>query len=134
MVPAVAARKEVIQERHILLRHAGVNKLIASLKQEFWWNSMVDDVSAVVRECDSCQKSRARFSTNKAMQPTFKGLQPFQIWSVDSIPNLAGNRGLVVVAVDCFSKWCEIGLVKSHSAADVWEWFYQNIICRYGVP
>ena len=54
MIPAVAARKEVIQERHILLRHAGVNKLVSSLKQEFWWNSMVDDVAAVVRECDSC--------------------------------------------------------------------------------
>ena len=54
------------------------------------------------------------------MQPTFKGLQPFQIWSIDSIPDLAGSRGLVVVAVDCFSKWVEIGLVRSHLAVDVW--------------
>lgn len=53
---------------------------------------------------------------------------------MDSIPNLAGHRGLLVVAVDCFSKWVEIGVTKSHSAKETWEWFYSNVICRYGVP
>ena len=107
---------------------------MGSLKQEFWWNGMVDDISKVVRECDCCQKARAKFSAHKTLKPIFKGLQPFQIWSIDSIPNLAGNRGLVIVAVDCFSKCVEIGLVKSHAAIDVWHWFYINVICRYGVP
>lgn len=54
MVPAVATRVETIEERHVLLRHAGVNKLLASLKGEYWWPSMQDDISCVVQECDSC--------------------------------------------------------------------------------
>jgi len=37
MVPAVATRIETIEERHVLLRHAGINKLLASLKGEYWW-------------------------------------------------------------------------------------------------
>lgn len=53
-VPAVAVRQELIEERHVLLRHAGVNKLMGSLKLEFWWNGMIDDISRVVRECDCC--------------------------------------------------------------------------------
>ena len=59
MVPAVAARVETVEERHVLLRHAGVNKLLASLRNEYWWQGMPDDVSKVVRECDCCQKARA---------------------------------------------------------------------------
>jgi hypothetical protein len=114
IVPAVAARAEVVEERHILLRHAGVQKLLASLMGEYWWPAMADDVARIVRECDACQKARPRFTGKLPMQPTYKGVQPFQVWSVDSIPNLAGMRGMVVVAVDCFSKWVEIGVVRSH--------------------
>ena len=54
LVPPVAVRREVIEERHVLLRHAGVNKLLASLRGEFWWSSMAEDVGIVVKECDSC--------------------------------------------------------------------------------
>ena len=39
-----------------------------------------------------------------------------------------------MVAVDCFSKWCEIGVLQTHGSRAVWEWFYATIICRYGVP
>lgn len=39
-VPPVAVRSEVIEERHILLRHAGVSKLLASLRQDYYWNRM----------------------------------------------------------------------------------------------
>lgn len=68
------------------------------------------------------------------MVPTYKGVAPFQIWSIDSIPNLAGHRGLVIICVDCFSKWIELGITKSHLGKETWAWFYTNIICRYGVP
>jgi len=50
------------------------------------------------------------------------------------MPNLGGHRGLVIVCVDCFSKWVEIGVTASHSAKEAWDWFYDAVVCRYGVP
>ena len=41
LVLPVAVRKEVIEERHVLLKHAGVNKIIASLRSEFGWSTSV---------------------------------------------------------------------------------------------
>ena len=38
---------------------------------------MQEDVTKVVKECDSCQKSRARFGSNKELVPTHKGIGPF---------------------------------------------------------
>ena len=134
MVPSVATRVETVEERHVLLRHAGVSKLLASLRGDYWWQGMADDISRVVRECNSCQKARARFHPHKELLPTYKGVASFQIWSIISIPNFAGWKGLLVICVDCFSKWVELGVVESHSSADTWRWFYESIICRYGVP
>ena len=40
----------------------------------------------------------------------------------------------IIIAVDPFTKWVEVGTVpdlKSHSVA---EWFHREVICRYGVP
>ena len=48
------------------------------------------------------------------MIPTYKGLKPFEVWSIDSIPNLGRTSGLVVIAVCCFSKWVEIGYIPTH--------------------
>ena len=54
LIPPVAVRREVVEERHIPLHHAGINKLVASLRSEFWWSTLVADVGTVVKECDSC--------------------------------------------------------------------------------
>jgi Integrase zinc binding domain len=53
-IPPVAVRSEIVEERHILLRHAGVSKLMASLRNDFYWSHMLEDVTKVVKECDSC--------------------------------------------------------------------------------
>jgi len=68
------------------------------------------------------------------MVHTYKGIAPFQIWSIDSIPNLAGHKGIVIICKHFFSKWIEMGVTRSHSAKEVWGCFYGNIICRYGIP
>ena len=62
-MPPVAIRRPIVEERHILLRHSGVSKLWTSLRGDFYWQGMLEDISQVVRECDSCQKARAKFGT-----------------------------------------------------------------------
>lgn len=53
-VPPVAVRLEIVEERHILLRHAGVSKLMPSLKGDFYWHGMLEDVTTVLKRCDNC--------------------------------------------------------------------------------
>ena len=62
---------------------------------------------------------------------------PFEVWSVDLAgPFPADDEGHVyaIVAVDVFSKWTEIGLLSSKRAWRTTEWFYSEIIARWGSP
>ena len=59
------------------------------------------------------------------------------MWSVDLAgPFPQDENGMVyaMVAVDVFSKWVEIGLLPSKRAMRTCEWFYNEVICRWGKP
>ena len=71
------------------------------------------------------------------LHPTEKGYRPFQVWSIDTIPGLPqdpeGNTTLVV-AVDAFSKWVEVGVFRTKEAAAIAEWLELNLLSRFGTP
>jgi IS30 family transposase len=45
-----------------------------------------------------------------------------------------GNLKYVVVAVEYFSKWIEAKPLTTITLAIVQKFFWQNIVCRFGVP
>jgi serine protease inhibitor len=45
-----------------------------------------------------------------------------------------GNYTFGIVAVEYFTKWVEAKTVTNISSATIQKFFWQNIICRYGVP
>ena len=58
-------------------------------------------------------------------------------WSIDLITNLPpGPNGEVhcIVAVDVFSKYVEIYPIADKSSTTVGNWFFSEIIARYGLP
>ena len=40
----------------------------------------------------------------------------------------------IIVAVDTFTKWVELGTVTRLDSTHVTQWFHANIVCRYGLP
>jgi hypothetical protein len=45
-----------------------------------------------------------------------------------------GNYTFTIVAVEYFTKWVEMKPVTNITSATIHNFFWQNIICRYGVP
>jgi hypothetical protein len=67
------------------------------------------------------------------IQPTW----PLQRWGLDllgPLPPAQGNLKYVVVAVEYFSKWIEAKPLATITLATVQKFFWQNIVCRFGVP
>jgi hypothetical protein len=59
------------------------------------------------------------------------------MWGLDllgPLPPAQGNLKYVVVAVEYFSKWIEAKPVAIITSATVQKFFWQNIVCRFGVP
>lgn len=62
---------------------------------------------------------------------------PLQRWGIDLVgplPTAQGNCRFTVVAVDYFIKLIEAKPLASITSASVQKFFWQNIICRFGVP
>jgi transposase InsO family protein len=50
------------------------------------------------------------------------------------LPPAQGNLKYVVVVVEYFSKWIEAKHLATITSTTVQKFFWQNIICRFGVP
>jgi transposase InsO family protein len=50
------------------------------------------------------------------------------------LPPAQGNLKYVVVAVEYFSKWIEAKPLATITSTTVQKFFWQNIVCRFGVP
>jgi transposase InsO family protein len=60
-----------------------------------------------------------------------------QRWGLDllgPLPPAQGNLRYVVVAVKYFSKWIEAKPLATITSVTVQKFFWQNIVCRFGVP
>jgi hypothetical protein len=60
-----------------------------------------------------------------------------QRWGLDllgPLPPAQGNLRYVVVAVEYFSKWIEAKPLATITSVTVQKFFWQNIVCRFGVP
>jgi hypothetical protein len=131
--------KELLSEIHtdISRGHIGSWALAAKvLKQGFYWPSVVDDTSKIMATCEACQKfspqSRTPPQPSRLITPSW----PLQRWGIDIVgplPTTQGNFQYAVVAVEYFTKWIEVKPLINITSITIKRFFWQNIICRFGV-
>ena len=84
------------------------------------------------------QKEAAKFRPPPYLHPAEKAAAPFRVWCLDTAVNFSppapDGATDVVLAVDPFSKWVEMGTVPTLNSHEVAEWFHREVVCRYGVP
>jgi transposase InsO family protein len=53
---------------------------------------------------------------------------------VGPLPTAQGNCKFAAVAVDYFTKWVEAKALANITAPTIQKFFWQNVVCRFGVP
>jgi transposase InsO family protein len=115
-----------------------VRPLVAkAFKQGFFWPSALKDAEQIVRTCEACQMMGPK--SNRPSQPSqlIPPAWPLQRWGMDLVgplPTAQGNYKYVVVVVGYFTKWTEAKPLIHITLKAVIKFFWQNIICRFGVP
>jgi hypothetical protein len=106
-------------------------------RQGFYWPKAASDAADLVQICENCQRcakdQKQPSSPTQLIQPTW----PLQRWGLDllgPLPPAQGNLKYVIVAVEYFSKWIEAKPLATITLATVQKFFWQNIVCRFGVP
>jgi hypothetical protein len=118
--------------------HIGYRPLLGKVfRQGFYWSKAASDAAELVQKCEGCQKcardQKQPSSLTQLIQPTW----PLQRWGLDllgPLPPAQGNLKYVVVAVEYFSKWIEAKPLATITSVTVQKFFWQNIVCRFGVP
>jgi hypothetical protein len=127
---------ELMKEIHAGLcgAHLGSRPLLGKIfRQGFYWPKAAD----LVQKCENCQKcardQKQPWSLTQLIQPTWP-LQRRGLDLLGPLPPAQGNLKYVVVAVEYFSKWIEAKPLATITLATVLKFFWQNIVCRFGVP
>jgi hypothetical protein len=132
--------QELMKEIHAGLcgAHIGSRPLLGNVfRQGFYWPKAASDAVDLVQKCENCQRcardQKQPSSLTHLIQPTW----PLQRWGLDllgPLPIAQGNLKYVVVAVEYFSKWIKEKPLATITSATVHKFFWQNIVCRFGVP
>jgi ribonuclease HI len=130
---------ELMKEIHAGLcgSHIGSRPLLGKVfRKGFYWPKAASDAVDLVKKCENCQKrvrdQKQPSSLTQLIQPTW----PLQRWGLDllgPLPPAQGNLKYVVVAVEYFSKWIEAKPLATITSVTVQKFFWQNIVCRFGV-
>jgi hypothetical protein len=132
--------QELMKEIHAGLcgSHIRSRPLLGKVfRQGFYWPKAASDAADLVQKCENCQRcakdQKQPSSLTQLIQPTWS----LQRWGLDllgPLPPALGNLKYVVVAVEYFSKWIEAKPLATITSATVQKFFWQNIVCRFGVP
>jgi hypothetical protein len=131
---------ELMKEIHAGLcgSHIESRPLLGNIfHQGFYWPKAASDAAELVKKCEDCQKcardQKQPSSLTQLIQPTW----PLQRWGLDllgPLPPAQRNLKYVVVVIEYFSKWIEEKPLATITLVTVQKFFWQNIVCRFGVP
>ncbi|XP_023924424.1 uncharacterized protein LOC112035820 [Quercus suber] len=132
--------KYVLEEVHggICGDHMGSRSLVRKIVQAgYFWPTMQQDASDFVKKCDSCQRYGNIQRVPGERMTTISSPWPFAQWGIDIMgPLPQGKRQVkfLLVAIDYFTKWVEAEALATIIEAQVQNFVWKNIICRFGIP
>jgi hypothetical protein len=137
-IPKPEERARLVRSVHCL-GHFGISKTTKLLKELFWWPRMYFDSKSCVTNCPECERRKAPNKTDLANGPLnpFVASYPREVMAWDVMgPLPTSNRGnkYIVVVMDMFSRWVEMGPVKDIQAETLADFMWTRVISRYGPP
>jgi hypothetical protein len=118
--------------------HSGPRALAAKvIRQGFYSPAIICAANRVTRSCEACQKFPPRSSNPSQFTKLIAHTWALQRWGLDIVgplPTAQGNLKFTFVAIEYFTKWIEARAVSTITSKTAQKFFWQNIVCRFGVP
>ncbi len=139
-VPA-SKRLEVMKQAHDMETegaHSGYHRTYNRIASTYYWPRMSRDIKKYILTCDICQKAKPRrHAPVGLLQPIAIPLQPFEVVTMDFIPELPKSEGYdnCLVIVDKLTKYgMFIPTTTTISAEDTAKLFFHHVVAHYGLP
>jgi transposase InsO family protein len=128
------SRLRALIQAHENLGHRGVEATYKTLKKRVFWPRMLDDVRHHVHSCHDCQLR----SVDKYNKPITVSL-PSRVWErvyldIMRMPKDRHQKMYIIAAKDDLSGTTEARALTNPTASAVAKFFFEEIVCRYGIP
>ena len=130
----------VLREVHegICENHIGARTLAGkTLRQGYYWPTMLKDATKLVRKCKICQEHVKISHLPSEPLTSIISPWPFQQWGLDILGPLPVGRGQIkftIIGVDYFTKWAEAEPLATITEQKVRNFVWRSIICRFDIP
>jgi len=134
-VPKPEEREALVARFHQQCGHFGVRRTLALVQTAYWWAGMGLAVAQVLSQCKFCDRVRSSFN---AQVPELRPLPIcglFYRWGVDlcgPFPETPRGNKYVMVAIEHYSKWCELVCLPSKAAGVTAAAFAAEVLTRFG--
>ncbi len=138
LVPKPEERPSLVKQMHEDLGHFGEQRTLAEIRRRYFWHSRTTDVKAMVRGCQQCQLVRSSGSIRSGDEqlksiPVCDIFHRVALDTAGPLPEIRSGNKYILVAIDHYSKWCEVKAVADHGAKTATKFLEDDIICRFGV-
>ena len=132
-------RKQILQELHASPTggHLGEHKILAKVRQRYFWHDMKNDVKLFCQQCTNCAQKKPPAKKNKAPLGQYLIGAPLERVALDIVgpfPRSDSGNKYVLVLGDYFTKWMEAYPLRNIEAQTVAETFVHEFVSRFGVP
>lgn len=136
----ISMRSQVIHWAHtsLLTCHPGVKRTVFTVRQRFWWPSLVKYITEYVVACTVCARNKTSSKPQMGLlQPLPILSRPWSDISMDFVTGLPPSKGntTVLTVVDRFSKMVHfIALQKLPSAKETAQVLLDHVVRIHGIP
>ena len=126
----------VLSKLHNDLGHLGRDRVLASLKERFFWCGMTHDVENWISRCTRCVCSKAPSLPHSAPLVPISTTQPLEIVCMDflSLEKSKGGYQNILVITDHFTKFSWAYPTTNQTARTTAQTLIQHFIPQYGIP
>ena len=116
--------------------HLGITRTVYRLLDRVYWPGLRGDVQTYIKSCTVCIARKSPCPRKVPMGHVDVGHRWERV-AMDlldmSVTTARGNR-YVLVMVDCFTRWTEAFPLPDKTAQSVADAFFNQIVCRFGMP
>ena len=116
--------------------HQGVSRTVRFISRKYWWETLREDVSKFIKECEACAKTKTGRRIVAPLGDALTAQEFLDVVSLDIVGPLPvtekGNKYLLTF-VDHFTCFCEAIPTAQQDTETVAKEFVRRIITKFGV-
>ena len=136
MVFPIKYQAQVLQLLHDGQGHQGIERTIALCQEQFYWNTMFQDVTKYVKECPQCQIAKGDYTKPNTILGVIISNNLMDLVYIDftNVDPSKDSKENILVLTDTITKFSQAFVIPNQKAVTITKilvdkWFY-----TYGIP